>query len=186
MTKQEFDSACSYYRLVDLLSENSTNQVKKLLKTFSCTKNTDIQDFLYNKAITFERYLRTRTYIYTSNVDKSVIAYFSIGITYLLTNQLNKNAIKCLDGYTSEIIALPCFIIGQLGKSDKYNKKIGNFLLDDALHFIDKSQAMLSGRFVLIDSVNEDKVIEFYRENSFIEIQKDANLKSIKMIKPYF
>lgn len=114
------------------------------------------------------------------------MAYFSIGITYLLANQLSKDIIKFLDGYTDEIVALPCYLIGQLGKSDKCNEKIGNFLLDDALSFIDKSQDILSGRFVLIDAVNDEKVIDFYKENSFVDIENDKNLKSIKMIKPYF
>lgn len=186
MTKQEFNNAYSCYRLVDLLNSRSTNQTRKILKEFVCAKNLDVQDFLHNKAITFERYLRTRTYLYVSNENKSVMAYFSIGITYLLANQLSKDIIKFLDGYTDEIVALPCYLIGQLGKSDKCSEKIGNFLLDDALSFIDKSQDILSGRFVLIDAVNDEKVIDFYKENSFVDIESAKNLKSIKMIKPYF
>lgn len=186
MTRNEFESTYSRQRLIDFVDRQSSNQVKKLLKTFTCAKNLDVQDFLHNKAITFERYLRTRTYLYVSNENKSVMAYFSIGITYLLANQLSKDIIKFLDGYTDEIVALPCYLIGQLGKSDKCSEKIGNFLLDDALSFIDKSQDILSGRFVLIDAVNDEKVIDFYKENSFVDIESAKNLKSIKMIKPYF
>lgn len=73
MTKQDFDEITSQYKLMDLLAENSTNQVKKLLKTFSCEISNDLQDFLHNKAITFERNLRACTYLYTSNADKSVV-----------------------------------------------------------------------------------------------------------------
>ena len=54
------------------------------------------------------------------------------------------------------------------------------------MSIIDKAQDSLKGRFVLIDAVNEPKVLEFYKENSFIAIENDKNLKSIKMIKPYF
>ena len=59
-------------------------------------------------------------------------------------------------------------------------------MLDDALEIIDDTQIKLGGRFITIDSVNDEKVLDFYRQNSFVEIQNDANLKSIKMIKPYF
>ncbi len=118
-----------------------------------------MQDFLHSKAITFERSLRSRTYLYADNADKSIVAYFSVGITYLLANKLDKSIVKFLDGYTDEVIALPCYLIGQLGKSDKCTEKIGDFLLDDALNCIDKSQEILSGRFVLIDSVNDEKVV---------------------------
>lgn len=186
MIKQEFDGLYSRFKLADLLANKSTNQIKKLLKTFVCTKNTDVQDFLHNKAITFERNLRSCTYLYTSNADKSVVAYITLGIKSLLTNDLSDEAIVFLDGYTNEILSIPCYLIAQLGKSDTCKEKIGKFLLDDALSIIDKSQDSLKGRFVLIDSVNDDKVINFYKENSFIALENDKSLKSIKMIKPYF
>lgn len=73
MIKQEFDGLYSRFKLADLLANKSTNQIKKLLKTFVCTKNADVQDFLHNKAITFERNLRSYTYLYISNADKSVV-----------------------------------------------------------------------------------------------------------------
>ena len=186
MTKQEFDSTYSIYKLADSLANFSANQVKKSLKTFVCTKNTDVQDFLHNKAITFERNLRSCTYLYVSNADKSVAAYITLGIKSLLTNDLSDEAIVFLDGYTNEILSIPCYLIAQLGKSDTCKEKIGKFLLDDALSIIDKSQDSLKGRFVLIDSVNDEKVIEFYKQNSFIALENDKSLKSIKMIKPYF
>ena len=186
MTKQEFDSTYSIYKLADSLANFSANQVKKSLKTFVCTKNTDVQDFLHNKAITFERNLRSCTYLYVSNADKSVAAYITLGIKSLLTDTLSDEAIVFLDGYTNEILSIPCYLIAQLGKSDTCKEKIGSFLLDDALSFIDKAQGILKGRFVLIDSVNDEKVIEFYKQNSFIALENDKSLKSIKMIKPYF
>ncbi len=186
MIKQEFDGLYSRFKLADLLANKSTNQIKKLLKTFVCTKNTDVQDFLHNKAITFERNLRSCTYLYTSNADKSVVAYITLGIKSLLTNDLSDEAIVFLDGYTNEILSIPCYLIAQLGKSDTCKEKIGSFLLDDALSIIDKSQDSLKGRFVLIDSVNDERVINFYKANSFIALENDKSLKSIKMIKPYF
>lgn len=186
MIKQEFDGLYSRFKLADLLANKSTNQIKKLLKTFVCTKNTDVQDFLHNKAITFERNLRSCTYLYVSNADKSVVAYITLGIKSLLTNDLSDEAIVFLDGYTNEILSIPCYLIAQLGKSDTCKEKIGSFLLDDALSIIDKSQDSLKGRFVLIDSVNDERVINFYKANSFIALENDKSLKSIKMIKPYF
>ena len=186
MTRIEFETAYSRRKLADFINEQSTNQTKKFLKTFKCAKNADVQDFLHNKAITFERNLRACTYLYASNTDKSVVGYFSIGITFTLTNKLDKAIVKFLDGYTDETIAIPCYLVGQLGKSDDCKEKIGSFLLDDALSIIDKAQESLKGRFVLIDAVNDEKVIEFYKQNSFIALESDKSLKSIKMIKPYF
>lgn len=188
MTRAEFNNLCSRYtKLIDFLNQRSTNQVKKLLKSFYCEKNLDLQDFLYNKAITFDRNLRSRTYLYIHNENKDIVGYFTLAINYLQTDDLTENIIKILDGYTDKIKAIPCYLIGQLAVSDKYrDNKIGKFLLDDALQITNNTQTNFGGRFVLIDSVNNDKVINFYRENSFVEIEKDKKLKSIKMIKPYF
>ena len=186
MTRVEFERAYSRRKLDDLLAECSTNQTRKLLKTFQCAKNADVQDFLHNKAITFERNLRACTYLYVSNADKSVAAYLTLGIKSLLTDDLSDETIKFLDGYTSEILSIPCYLVAQLGKSDSCKEKIGKFLLDDALSIIDKSHDSLKGRFVLIDAVNEPKVLEFYKENSFIAIENSTSNKSVKMVKPYF
>ena len=114
------------------------------------------------------------------------MGYFSIGITYLLTNRLDKAVVKFLDGYTDETIAIPCYLVGQLGKNDECKGKIGSYLLDEALNFIDKAQDILKGRFVLIDAVNEPKVLEFYKQNSFVAVENNTSSKSIKMVKPYF
>ena len=97
MTKHEFDSVYSRYKLMDLLNENSTNQVKKLLKTFTCSINLDLQNFLHNKAITFEKNLRSRTYLYADNQNKKVVGYFTIAINYLETKNLDKRSNISMD-----------------------------------------------------------------------------------------
>ena len=187
MTRAEFNNFCSRSKLMDFLGENSTSQVKKLLKTFTCNINLDLQNFLHNKAITFEKNLRSRTYLYIDNKNQNVIGYFTIAINYLETKNLDKSLVEYINGHTTPTNALPCYLIGQIAISDDYrNKKLGKFLLDDALEIIDDTQIKLGGRFITIDSVNDEKVLDFYRQNSFVEIQKDENLKSIKMIKPYF
>ena len=190
MTRAEFSELCSRHKLMDFLENKSANQVKKLLKTFHCEINPDLQDFLHNKAITFERNLRSRTYLYASNENKGIVSYFTLAINYLETDKFKSEIIQILDGntsYTSQTKAIPCYLIGQLAVSDDYKGLgIGNFLLTDALKIADNAHASFGGRFVLIDSVNHSKVIEFYERNSFIAIEKDKTLKSIKMIKPYF
>jgi hypothetical protein len=78
-------------------------------------------------------------------------------------------------------------LIGQLCKSDVYKDiKIGQFLIEDAIEIIDNSQMCVGGRFILLDSINIKEVISFYKNNLFFAIEDNAELDSIKMIKPYF
>ncbi|MCB4762230.1 MAG: hypothetical protein LGB78_04345 [Sulfurovum sp.] len=188
MTRPQFDELFSLFSLSEIIeNKNSRGGVKKLLKTFSCTRNRDLQDFLYNRAVTFEKNLRSRTYLYINNTTQEVAAYFTITINTLHTDSISPEVIELLDGYKNDVASIPCFLIGQLGKSDKFEpRKIGEYILNDAIEIIDQSQKSLGGRFILLDAINKEQVIKFYEANAFFPIEEDPHSESIKMIKPYF
>jgi hypothetical protein len=100
MNRTNFDDNFSYFSLSEII-ENSTsnNKIKKLLQTFKCNKNIDLQDFLHNKALLFEKNLRSRTYLYINNNTKNVVAYFTIAISTLYTDNISSEVIKLLDRY---------------------------------------------------------------------------------------
>lgn len=187
MTRDEFDESYSLYQLSELIEELESNRkVKKLLETFKCSKNSDLESFLHNKAITFEKHLRSRTYIYIDNESKEVSAYFTIAVSTLHTDGISSEVIKMLDGYQSDTKSIPCFLIGQLGKSDNCNCS-GEFLLEDTIETIDQLHYAIGGRFILLDSVNVEEVIEFYKRSLFFPIEEvEEGQESIKMIRPYF
>ena len=188
MTRKLFDLSFSLFQLSEVLETHSSiTKVKKLLKTFKCSKNLDLQDFLHNKALTFEKNLRARTYIYIDNDTKEVVAYFTIAISTLHTQSISSQTIKLLDGYQDDVKTIPCFLIGQLGKADKFEKKkIGEYILEDSVDIIDESHRSLGARFILLDAINNDKLISFYQKNLFFPIENSITNESIKMIKPYF
>ena len=188
MTRPQFDQAFSLFPLSEIIqSTGSKRKAKRLLETFSCTRNMDLQEFLHDKAITFETNLRSRTYLYVDNTTYEVAAYFTITISTLHTENISPEVIKLLDGYKDDVASIPCFLIGQLGKSDTFEpQKIGEYILNDAIEIIDQSQKSLGGRFILLDAINREQVIKFYEANAFFPIEKGTDLESIKMIKPYF
>jgi len=187
MDRTNFDNRFSYFSLSEIIENSSKTKVRKLLKSFKCEKNLDLQDFLHKQAFTFEINFRSRTYIYIDNIEKNVVAYFTIAIKTLETENLSTETILLLDGHNDKVKSIPCFLIGQLGKSDLYkDSKIGKFILEDAIDKIDSSQTLLGGRFILLDSVNIPKVISFYESNSFFAIDNSPDLESIRMIRPYF
>ena len=187
MTRVSFDESFSMYQLSELIEGMpSKRKVKELLQTFPCSRNSDLQDFLHNKALTFEKHLRSRTYLYIDNETKEVSAYFTISIATLHTDDISSEVIKMLDGYQENTKSIPCFLIGQLGKSDHYeNKKIGAFILEDSIEIIDNLHSAVGGRFILLDAININEVISFYEDSLFFPIET-SNTESIKMIRPYF
>jgi hypothetical protein len=188
MDRNKFDDEFSQFSLSEIIeSSTSNNKIKKLLQTFKCNQNLDLQDFLHNKALVFEKNLRSRTYLYIDNNTKNVVAYFTIAINTLYTDNISAEVIKLLDGYRNDTKSIPCFLIGQLGKSDLCKDiKIGQFIIEDAIEIIDNSQMLVGGRFILLDSINIKEVISFYENNLFFAIENNQELDSIKMIKPYF
>ena len=121
--------------------------------------------------------MRSRTYLYIDISTKEVAAYFSIAIHFLDTDGISKDTIKII----------PCYLIGQLGKSDAYTSmKFGKYILSDAVAIIDRLNDAIGGRFIILDSVNQEKVISFYQENLFSTIELESHNESIKMIKPYY
>jgi len=187
MTRVSFDESFSMYQLSELIEGMpSKRKVKELLQTFPCSRNSDLQDFLHNNALTFEKHLRSRTYLYIDNETKEVSAYFTISIATLHTDDISSEVIKMLDGYQENTKSIPCFLIGQLGKSDHYeNKKIGAFILEDSIEIIDNLHSAVGGRFILLDAININEVISFYEDSLFFPIET-SNTESIKMIRPYF
>ena len=188
MIRPQFDESLSLFPLSEIiLNTDSNRKVRRLLETFHCARDKDLQDFLHNKAVTFEKNLRSRTYLYIDNTTQEVAAYFTIAISTLHTDNISPEVIELLDGYKDDVVSIPCFLIGQLGKSDKFEpQKIGEFILDDAIDTIDQSQKSLGGRFILLDAINKEQIIRFYAANAFFLIEDDPRSENIKMIKPYF
>ena len=156
-----------------------------ILKTFRCSIAPDIEDFLRNKAIEFEKRDVSRTYLLIDTINLKIVAYFTLSISVSTTNKLSKTQIKKIDGFSKFRECLGFYLIGQLGIDDNYrklhkNKGLGNFLVDFAYDICKNSQNLVGGRFILIDAIKDKKVIEFYENNHFYKLYEDD--ESIKMI----
>ena len=78
------------------------------------------------------------------------------------------------------------YLIAQLGKSDTCEFKIGNSILNHAIKNIQRVVDTVGGRFVVIDAVNNRKIIEFYNSNNFIAIDDCKEMtENIRMYYPF-
>ena len=145
-----------------------------------------MQNFLNdsNKAISFEKREITKTYLYLSK-EGEVVAYFTISLNVLSTSGISKSTIKKLDGIDKNREEIACFLIAQLGKSNSCSFKIGRYVLNDAIETIKDAKNIIGGRFIILDAINHDRVIEFYAENSFVLVDKDIEKReSVRMYYP--
>jgi hypothetical protein len=181
------------FSLSSLLSKaSSKSKVRKLLSTFQCSKNYDVEKFLHRTAIIFEEKGLSRTYLWFDEVDgkPTVLAYFTIALKAIYLGEETVNAIKQLNSKDFEHILedllkgyplgehnkqFPTYLIGQIGKHDCVKDKIGKLLVKVALTKIEEASKIVGGKIVILDVVEGLKeevegLVNLYRELGFKEL----------------
>jgi hypothetical protein len=127
--------------------------VREVLSLFFCTKNSDVETFLRDKAITFEKASRARTYLILdeealTDGKIAIIAYFTVSMKALnLREGISKNVRKHLDGLgNKQGSTFVVYLIGQLGKNDTYRSEIdGKELITRAIATIKEAYEIVGG-----------------------------------------
>ena len=173
----------------------SESKVQEAIFSFCCEQDTDIENFLKNTAIRFEKISKSRTYLLVDEVELTrqkfnVLAYFTIALRVLKISDLglSKTQIKKLDGFSAikkdePITDFPVFLVGQIGKNDAFKKSIkGNQVLEYAMSVIGRAQDEVGGRIVLAECDDNPKLIKFYKDNGFIILNTDEMVQLIRII----
>ena len=75
-------------------------------------------------------------------------------------------------------------LIGQFGKDSKLAKNItGKVLLEICLRTVKKAKNVVGGRFVMLECMEIENVVEFYKANGFQLLQFDERDKFLQMIR---
>lgn len=186
--------------LKTLISELEGDTLLQLLSSFSCKKDSDIEQFLHKKAIEFEELSKARTYLifnqedFENNISCPVIyGYISLALKILsVPSSISNRVRKELDGFSAKIHGqqinnFPCYLIGQLSKNSAIdnNPISGNDLLQTAYDIIANAAEAVGGRYMMIECREHKKLIQFYKNNFFSEIDRipDQNIPMVQMIR---
>lgn len=189
MVREPKEQKINVFPLGELLLQAKTQEdiqkLTDLLSSFSCSQDKDIEDFLHNRSIDFERVNKSRTYILCDNdilrkEDRLVIlGYFSVALKVLnLKEDVSNQTRKKLDGISAKlrgdvINAFPCYLIGQLAKNSiiPHEQSIGGAeLIEQAISVIRSAEKLVGGRCVLIECHDNPKLVRFYNDNGFKEL----------------
>lgn len=176
--------------MVDAFSENES-MVHNILSTFSCLNNKDVERFLKEKALIFDKQGLSKTHlVFTSYKDEMVlVGYFALATKSFVIKRNNRKSrfdkisntlLKRIakhgqyDKDTEQyIISAP--LIGQLGKNDKYSDLItGDILLKYACDTVRKVQSFIGGRVVYLECEDKPGLVEFYKTNGFVSFGRRA------------
>ena len=171
--------------LGEILDKGYDNvKIENALKKFSCQREEDLENFLANKAITYERADIGKTYLC---VDKqqlqegnfSVLAYFTLAQRSVDISELpNKRKRKVLGNYPGrdQIKSVPAFLIGQLGRCDDYSNEdlSGQQILDECYHAISLAARVVGGKLLVLEC-REHMYEKFYEKHGFKKLYDKLN-----------
>lgn len=182
----------SIANLKDLLDVLKEDRTKEILSSFCCDLNPDVESFLQNSAIEFQKQGISSTHLVFSSYkgDAVLVAYFTLANKFLtipkktLSNSLSKKINK-FGVFNRDIKAyqLSCPLIAQLGKNyhNNYNKLItGDELLKIACDEIQKIQLSIGGKMAYVECEDIAQLIDFYESNGFVRLHDRYLTKSEK------
>lgn len=175
--------------LIDTLKEEK-GVLQQILDSFSCTQDEDIEYFLHNRAVEFERLNKARTYLICDQNqlmqedfyinDLIIYGYFSLAQKVLTVPEGTSTRVRArIDGLSGKIHGkliddFPCYLIGQLARNSKVspNSISGEELLEWAYDHIKAAVDEVGGRYMMVECRELPKLIKFYSLNGFDELTR--------------
>ena len=167
--------------LKDMIEQLGEDKVKRILSSFSCHLNKDVEEFIRLKSIGFEKMdIAPTQLVFVPHKGKlELCGYYTITLKSFCVNysnlskSLKKRIAKfgTLDKERKGYI-IPAPLIAQLGKNyrDGLDGLIsGDELLKMALDKIHYIQRLGGGKVVYVECEDKPKLLDFYSSNGFIE-----------------
>ncbi|MFW1950553.1 GNAT family N-acetyltransferase [Acinetobacter beijerinckii] len=147
---------------------------KHLYQGFKCERE-ELNKFLVEDAFEYHSYGLTKTTLVMHNDE--LIGYFSLSADKIvLTN--SEKAELALNG-EFPISYFPAVKITKLAVDMKYARKGYGSIILDLIQGVVYSH-LFAVRFLTLDAINEDKVINFYEKNGFVESLQEASERKQK------
>lgn len=145
------------------------------LSQFDCGKEV-LNKWLQTKALSSDKGMTSRTYVWVVGNDPAVKAYYSIAPTLVD---------RIADGFDASLGAglrsVPAFLLAKFALDRSlHNQGLGKELLVDAVSKIMGAAQASGGRLIVVDAI-DDEAFRFYRKHNFIPVTNTENRLVIKM-----
>ena len=167
-----------------LNAEYDQEKLEQSFQKFSCQRETDLEDFLKDKAILYENTNFGKTYLILDKeeLDKGsfiVMAYFTIAQKSVDISAIsNKQKRKMLGSYPGRdnLKSIPAYLIGQLGRSDSYSSQqlSGTDILNECYNAISMAARIVGGNLIILEC-RECMFSNFYEKQGFKKLYNDLS-----------
>ena len=170
--------------VADILENQQDIDLTDIFKKFSCKKELDLEKFLHDKCLNYEKAGTCRTYLMLDKeelykrIKIKILAFFSISTTTLeitdFSNRTKKKILGPLPQQNKDFI--PVFLIGQLGRNDNCNKEQlpGEEIIGECLAAIKRAQEIVGGRIALVEC--REHLVKFYESHGFVKVTNERKL----------
>lgn len=173
--------------ILDLLNIDGGEKLEKILSSFSCPLNKEIEEFIINDAIIFAQKKIAITHLIFDDVDYKLLGFYTLTNKVIeicpdgLSNKLKKRLARYFKEDENGNFVGPCYLIAQLSKNLNYslNNISGDDILTDALEKIQLAQRNVGGGFVYVECEDNAKLLDFYGRSQFAYIGQRNSQENI-------
>lgn len=160
----DFLDNCTFCRL--------NEEVIEECEEFECTHSQEIKSFFRTDFKDYEQELLGKSYCFISSTpSKELVCAFSVANSSVRLDILpsrRRNKINRRIPNIKRNSQYPAVLVGQLAVFDKFRGKgIGKELLDFIKSWFRHHTNKTGCRYIVVDAINNPKVLNFYRENGF-------------------
>lgn len=153
-----------------------TEQLHEALTGFDCQREPAIQDFFRNEAILNAKELMSKSYCFYKKDTMQAVAAFCVintDISVDLIPKSTRNKLNRKIPYAKQRDHYPAVLIGQIAVFDAFAKyHLGDELMDSIRWWLRNVANLIAARYVVVDAVNNEKVLQFYARNQFWTVFK--------------
>ena len=168
--------------LQEFIAHVGEDEAQKALSSFSVKRNLDVENFIRNNAIAYEKSDNARTYLVVAE-NTDIIGYFSLSLSVVdIPSGISKAMMKKMRGFGRySANSVPCYLLGQLARDDNasHDDLMMRDFIDFAIEYVMAAKQYVGGRFLLIDCV--DNLVDLYEKHDFIKINKTGDLNQLIM-----
>ena len=182
----------SCFSLNELLKIYNESEICNYLNSFVCTKNQEIELFLKNNSLDFNKKHQAMTYLLFDN-NKNIVAYFALSVKpiSIKSERLSNSEIKKLLRITEvdiddNSLNPSAYLIAQIGKKDNSSIDIDK-IFRFVNYYINEAQDICGGVVEFLELENNEKLILLYQSRGFkiFNIRKSKSGEERKLVQMY-
>lgn len=197
--------------LNDLMNELDEVNVEKLLKKFETRPNfktgdqNDVEDFLHNKSMQFQRLGLASTYLIFApyKSEQIIVGFFSItnkplvishrvflSLSKTLQKRLNKLGTRYPDDkgrVNKSDLVIPAYLVGQIGKNFSPQAKAtqavtGTNIVALAEEKIREVIDIMNGKYVWLECQDQPRLINFYTHIGYTLVEEHISTNGLRLM----